>query len=128
MNAIKSDSKILTHKDFADALFELKQDTGLSYMQIAVKARLSDTYLINIVNRKNLAPNNENIKKIAKALRIEPEYFFEYRLRRLINLLKSNREYLDLFLKEIRLSQKKRKAQRARVRAKKMAEAEEVAE
>ena len=122
MNTIKSESNNFTQKDFADALFKLKKDIGLSYMQIAVKAKLSDTYLINIVNRKNLAPNDGNIEKIAKALGVEPEYFFEYRLRRLINLINDNREYLDMFLNEIELSQKKRKAQKARVSSRKAAE------
>ncbi|MBA7574198.1 hypothetical protein ES708_16000 [subsurface metagenome] len=69
-----------------------------------------------------------NIKKIAKALGVKPEYFFEYRLRRLINLLKGNRKHLNLYLRDLEIIQKKRKARKARIRAKKMAEAEEATE
>ena len=87
MNTNRSDGKKYTNTDFADALLELKQGSGLSYMQIAIKAGLSDTYLINIVKRKNLAPNDDNIKNIARALKIKPEYFKEYRQRMLAEKL-----------------------------------------
>ena len=107
MNTNKSIGREYSCKDFADAFFELKKSIGFSYMQIAVKAKLSDTYLVNIVNRKNLTPNSKNIKKIAKALKVEPEYFYEFRLRKLINILDSNRKYLDPVLKELYGQEKK---------------------
>jgi len=44
-------------------LMELKQSSGMSYTQVAIKTKLYDTYLINIVKRKNLTPNDENKKK-----------------------------------------------------------------
>jgi len=68
-------------------LMELKQSSGMSYTQVAIKTKLYDTYLINIVKRKNLAPNDENIKNIARALNVKPEYFREYRQRRLAEKL-----------------------------------------
>ena len=81
MDTNKSES--YSNKDFKDALLELKTNSGLSYMAIAIKAGLSDSYLVNIVNGKNLAPTDENITKIAAALNVKPEYFKEYRNRRL---------------------------------------------
>jgi transcriptional regulator with XRE-family HTH domain len=87
MNTNRSDGNNYTNKEFAEALLELKQGSGMSYMQVAIKAGLSDTYLINIVKRKNLAPNDENIKNIARALNVKPEYFREYRQRRLAEKL-----------------------------------------
>lgn len=81
-----------TEKDFADALLELKQKSGLSYMQIAIRTGLSDTYLVNIVKRKNLAPKNENIEKIAKVFNKKPEYFKEYRTRWWKNYLNGVRD------------------------------------
>jgi len=63
MNTNRSDGNNYTNKEFAEALLELKQGSGMSYMQVAIKAGLSDTYLINIVKRKNLTPNDENKKK-----------------------------------------------------------------
>ena len=107
MNTNKSISREYSCKDFAEALFDLKGNARLSYGQIADKCGLSDAYLVNIVNRKNLAPNSKNIKKIAKALKVEPEYFYEFRLRKLINILDSNRKYLDPVLKELYSQEKK---------------------
>ena len=107
MNTNKSNGKKYTNEDFADALLELKEQSGLSYMQIAIKSELSDTYLVNIVKRKNLAPKDENIEKIAKALGVEPEYFFEYRLRRLVDFINENRKYLNEFLDHVEIKEKK---------------------
>ena len=87
MNTNISESKGYSNLDFAQALLELKNASGLSYMKIAVKAGVSDTYLVNIVQGKNLAPNDENIRKIAKALNVAPEHFKEYRQRRLADKL-----------------------------------------
>ena len=117
-----------TAEDFSDALKGLMHEKKLSYNQLAYKCKLSPQFLQQIVTKKVLPPKDKFVKVIAKSLNVEPEYFFEYRLRKLINLLKDNREYLDLFLRDLEVSQKKRKAQKARIRAKKMAEAEEVAE
>jgi transcriptional regulator with XRE-family HTH domain len=87
MNTNISESKGYSNLDFARALLELKNASGLSYMKIAVKAGVSDTYLVNIVQGKNLAPNDDNIRKIAWALGVAPEYFKEYRQRRLAEKL-----------------------------------------
>jgi len=87
MNTSISDSANYSNKEFADALLDLKNASGLSYMKIAIKAGVSDTYLVNIVQRKNLAPNDDNIKNIARALNTKPEYFKEYRQRRLTEKL-----------------------------------------
>ena len=124
MNTNRSDGNNYTNKEFAEALLELKQGSGMSYMQVAIKAGLSDTYLINIVKRKNLAPNDENIKNIARALKVKPEYFREYRQRRLaekldtLNFHKTNykvalsdeeAEYLKNIIKEHFQKKKKKK-------------------
>jgi transcriptional regulator with XRE-family HTH domain len=103
MNTIKSGGNDYTNKEFADALLELKEHSGLSYMQIAIKAGLSDTYLINIVKRKNLPPKDEYIEKIAQAFGVKPEYFKEYRQRRLaekINTLDFHKDNYDVPLSE----------------------------
>ena len=98
-----SNSDSYTNKNFGEALLELKEKSGLSYMQIAIKAELSDTYLVNIVKGKNLAPNDKNIKKIAKALGVGPEYFKEWRNRRLsekLDTLNFNQDDYDVPLSE----------------------------
>lgn len=116
-----TDNIVLTREDFGNALKDIMRKRELSYNQLSYKCGLSGQYLNQIVNRKSLPPKDENLIKIAKALEIEPEYFFEYRLRILINLLNDAREYLDPFLKEIKSSQKKRVSQKARVSSRKAA-------
>jgi len=111
-----------TAEDFSDALKGLMHERELSYNQLAYKCKLSPQFLHQIVTKKVLPPKDKFIKAIAKSLNIEPEYFFEYRLRSLIKILNNHREYLDLFLKEIEVSQKKRRAQKARVSSRKAAE------
>lgn len=92
-----------TNKDFGDALKELKERKGLSYMQIAIKSGLSDSYLVLLVQKKALPPKDKYIKKIAKAFNLKPEYFKEYRQRRLaekLNTLNFHKENYDVPLSE----------------------------
>jgi len=92
-------NKEYTNKDFGDALKELKERKGLSYMQIAIKSGLSDSYLVLLVQKKALPPKDKYIKKIAKAFNLKPEYFKEYRQRRLaekLNTLNFHKESYDV--------------------------------
>ncbi len=96
-------SNKFSNKEFGDALKELKEQKGLSFMQIAVKCKLSDSYLVQLANKKNLAPKDENIEKIAKALGVEPSYFKEYRNRRLsekLDTLNFSKDNYDVPLSE----------------------------
>ena len=107
MKNINSANNKYTVRDFSDAFKELKEDRDLSYNQLSIKSGLSAPYLFDLVNKKKLPPKSKNIKKIAKALKVEPEYFYEFRLRKLINILDSNRKYLDPVLKELYGQEKK---------------------
>ena len=103
MHTHVSDSKKYSNKDFGDALLGLKQESGLSYKQIALKAELSDAYLVKLVKKDNLPPKDKNIIKIAKAFVIKPEYFKEYRNRRLsekLNTLNFSKDNYDIPLSE----------------------------
>ena len=84
VNTMKVDiNNEYTNKDFAESLKELLSDKDWSYSQLSYKTELTASYLNQIVNRKKNTPNNENIEKIAKAFGLKPEYFREYRNRRL---------------------------------------------
>ena len=72
-----------TSKNFGDALLELKESKGLSFNKISIKSGLSAPYLFDIAKKKVLPPKDENIIKIAKAVDVDPEYFKEWRNRRL---------------------------------------------
>ena len=84
-----TNNKEFTNKDFGDALKELLEERELSYGQMAVKIGSSATYINDFIKKKLLPPRNEVIEKIAKALSIKPEYFKEYRSRRLAEKLRA---------------------------------------
>ena len=90
-----NENKIYTIKDFYLAFKDLKEKLNLSLGQIAIKTGLSKSFLSDIMNNKVLPPKDEFIEKIAKALGVEPDYFFEYRLRRLNDFINENRDFLD---------------------------------
>lgn len=88
-----------TNKDFYIAFRELKEKAKLTLGQIAVKTGLSKSFLSDIMNKKVLPPKDEFIEKIAKALGVKPEYFKEYRQRRLaekLNTLNFHKESYDI--------------------------------
>lgn len=83
MNTDVDNKYIYTNKDFSYALKELMDEKKWSYNQLSYRCELSGQYLNQLVNKKSLPPKDENIKKIAKAFNLKPEYFKEYRNRRL---------------------------------------------
>ncbi|MHB1252797.1 MAG: helix-turn-helix domain-containing protein [Candidatus Humimicrobiaceae bacterium] len=83
MNTDVDNKYIYTNKDFSYALKELMDDKKWSYNQLSYRCELSGQYLNQLVNKKSLPPKDENIRKIARAFNLEPEYFKEYRNRRL---------------------------------------------
>ena len=100
-----------TNKDFKDALNELKKKRKLSYNQISIKSGLSAPYIFDLAKGKLLPPKDKNIIKIARAMAVEPEYFKEYRHRRLAERLDTidfNKENYRVVLstKEVRYLQK----------------------
>ena len=102
-------NKIYTVKDFHVAFKELKEKQKLSLGQIAIKTGLSKSFLSDIMNNKVLPPKDEFIEKIAKAFGVDPNYFFEYRLRRLIDFINKNRDFLSYCVKESLSYQKNNK-------------------
>ena len=111
MNIDVDNKYAYTDKDFSDALKELMDNKKWSYNQLSYRCELSSQYLNQLVNKKSLPPKDENIKKIARAFNLKPEYFKEYRNRRLSEkILRSDEsdsegsKYHDILLspKEIR--------------------------
>ena len=102
-------NKNYTDKSFYVAFKDLKEKLNLSLGQIAIKTGLSKSFLCDIANNKVLPPKDEFIEKIAKALRVEPNYFFEYRKRRLSEFCEENRKFLNICLEQ---SKKYKKGQR----------------
>lgn len=85
-----------TYKYFGEAVDELRVEAGLSYDRFSLAVQIANSYLYNIINRRHKnAPKDEVIKKIATFFHLEPEYFFEYRLRKHFEILDKNPELLD---------------------------------
>lgn len=93
-----------TYDDFADAFYKLKKDNGdISYGKISLSIGILESTINALVNRKRAnPPSDEIINKIAKYFKIKPEYFYEYRLKKLLEYIDSNREFLDDCLKQAR--------------------------
>ena len=90
-----------TYKDFGAALDELRVEQDLSYDRLSLQINMTASYLYSIINRRIAsAPKDAIIEKIAKFFSVEPEYFFEYRLRKMIAFVEDNREFLDHCEKE----------------------------
>ena len=84
-----------SNKNFNEAFNELKEKLNLSLGQIALKTGLSKSFLSDISKNKVLPPKDEFIIKIAQALKVSPDYFFEYRLRRFTEFLDNNKDFLN---------------------------------
>lgn len=68
---------------FSDALRSLLELRHMSYRRLATRTKLSAGYLNHLACSTRPVPADPVIKNIARALRVKPEYFFEYRQRRL---------------------------------------------
>lgn len=89
--------KSKTYKDFGVALDELKEDMEISFETIGIKAQISPSYLWKITKLRNpTMPKDEIIKKIAKFFYVKPEYFYEWRLKRVLDYIDQNRKFLDI--------------------------------
>jgi len=85
-----------TYKCFGEALDDLRVESDLSYDRLALKLDIANSYVYHIINRRSKsAPSNEIIEKIAGKFGLEPEYFFEYRLRKMIAYVEDNKKFLD---------------------------------
>ncbi len=72
---------------FPDALRELTRLRNISYRRLATRTKLSAGYLNHLACGSRPVPADAVIKVIARALRVKPEYFFEYRQRGLQQVL-----------------------------------------
>jgi len=68
-------------KPFPDALRELMALRKISYRRLATRTKLSAGYLNHLACGSRPVPTDQVIKVIARALRVRPEHFFEFRQR-----------------------------------------------
>lgn len=80
---------------FPEALRNLLELRKMSFRRLATRTRLSAGYLNHLACGTRPVPSNQVIKILAKALRMKPEYFFEYRQRELQEELYKSPELAD---------------------------------
>lgn len=72
---------------FPIALKGLMDERSLSYRQLAYKTKLSAGYLNHLTKGTRPVPADPVIAVIADALLVEPDFFLEYRLRKVAEVL-----------------------------------------
>jgi transcriptional regulator with XRE-family HTH domain len=74
---------------FPAALKGLMDERRLSYRQLAYKTKLSAGYLNHLTKGTRPVPADPVIAVIAEALRVTPDFFLEYRVRQVTDVLDS---------------------------------------
>jgi transcriptional regulator with XRE-family HTH domain len=74
---------------FGPTLERLMQESGITYRA------LSAGYLNHLVHGNRPVPSDDIVKRLAKALKVEPEHFREYRLRLITQKLEEMPELID---------------------------------
>lgn len=80
---------------FGPTLERLMQEKGVTYRALADKTALSAGYLNHLVHGNRPVPSDDIVRKLAKALGVEPEHFREYRLRLITKKLEQMPELID---------------------------------
>jgi transcriptional regulator with XRE-family HTH domain len=83
------------------AIQALMTERAMTYRQLADKSGLSAGYLNHIVHGNRPVPSNDVIAALAKALRVEPEHFREYRIRAITERLETMPDLVDRLYKRL---------------------------
>jgi len=85
-----------TYDDFGVAIEKLRNKADISYDTIAFGIQRAQSYVYGICNRRtrNL-PKDKIMKEFAEFFHVEPEYFYEWRLKRVLEFVNENREFVD---------------------------------
>ena len=87
LNMSPINKRRFSQQRFPEALKDLMQERNLSYRQLAYKTRLSAGYLNHLTKGTRPVPADQVIQIIATALRVDPGFFLEYRLRQVAVVL-----------------------------------------
>ena len=76
-------------------IVRLMAETGTTYRALAAKSGLSAGYLNHVVHGNRPVPSNDVIQTLAKALKVDPAHFSEYRIRVITARLERMPELVD---------------------------------
>jgi transcriptional regulator with XRE-family HTH domain len=86
---------------FGTTVQSLMTETGTTYRALADKTGLSAGYLNHLVHGNRPVPSNDVIKALAKALKVEPAHFREFRIRVITAKLESMPDLVDRLFKRL---------------------------
>ena len=90
-----------SNDSFGPTIQALMSERGTTYRQLAERTGLSAGYLNHLVHGNRPVPSNDVIAELAKALRVEPEHFREYRLRVITDRLEARPDMIDRLYKRL---------------------------
>jgi transcriptional regulator with XRE-family HTH domain len=73
----------------------------VTYRGLAEQTGLSAGYLNHLVHGNRPVPSDDVVKKLAKALGVEPEHFLEYRVRVITDRLERMPDLVDRLYKRL---------------------------
>lgn len=89
-------NKKKTYKDFGIILEELKDDSEVSYEKMGITIGINPSTLQRMAKiRAVKLPEYKIMEKVAKFFHVSPTFFYEYRLRKVIDYINNNRKFLD---------------------------------
>lgn len=80
---------------FGETVQSLMAERAVTYRGLAAKTGLSAGYLNHLVHGNRPVPSNDVIETLAKALKVEPAHFQEYRIRTITERLERMPELVD---------------------------------
>jgi transcriptional regulator with XRE-family HTH domain len=86
---------------FGSTVERLMDEQGVTYRQLASRTGLSAGYLNHLVHGNRPVPSNDVVKTLAKALKVEPEYFREFRVRVITEKLEAMPQLIDRLYKQL---------------------------
>jgi transcriptional regulator with XRE-family HTH domain len=86
---------------FGSTLQTLMAERRTTYRALAEQTGLSAGYLNHLVHGNRPVPSNDVIASLAKALRVEPEHFREFRIRAITERLERMPELVDRLYKRL---------------------------
>jgi transcriptional regulator with XRE-family HTH domain len=91
-----------SNEPFGPTVQTLMNERKTTYRALADRTGLSAGYLNHLVHGNRPVPSDDVIVTLAKALRVEPEHFREYRIRVITEKLEAMPDLVDRLYKRIK--------------------------
>ncbi len=97
-----------TYEDFGIILEKLKNESGSAYERMGIEINMNPSTLQRMAKTRAVKlPDYNVMEKVAKYFHLVPHFFYEYRLRRLLDFIDKDRKFLDHCLRQAKRITKK---------------------